>query len=31
MQIVVREFEKKKQRQDRELQKLKDNNLRDSS
>ncbi len=31
MQIVVREFEKKKQRQDRELQKLKDYNLRDSS
>lgn len=31
MQAVMREYEKKKQKQDKELQKLKDQNLRDSS
>ena len=31
MQTVVGEYEKKKQKQDKELQKLKDQNLRDSS
>ena len=31
MLTVAREYEKKKQKQDKELQKLKDQNLRDSS